>query len=154
MFFYTSAEGEDLIARKHEVMDNVIPASNSAMAQNLKKLGLLFDLESYTEKAAEMLAAVEPKIKTYGSAYSNWAIQLLNEVYGTNEIAITGLESEVIKLALSGHYIPNKIVLGGTKSNLPLLKGKQSNETKVYICRNKVCQLPVNTVEEALTHIQ
>jgi len=154
MFFYTSAEGEDLIARKHEVMDNVIPASNSAMAKNLKKLGLLFDLESYTEKAAEMLAAVEPKIKTYGSAYSNWAIQLLNEVYGTNEIAITGLESEVIKLALSGHYIPNKIVLGGTKSNLPLLKGKQSNETKVYICRNKVCQLPVNTVEEALTHIQ
>ncbi|SDD95956.1 thioredoxin domain-containing protein [Pedobacter soli] len=154
MFFYTPAGGEGLIARKHEVMDNVIPASNSAMAQNLKKLGLLFDLENYTEKGVEMLAAVEPKIKTYGSAYSNWAIQLLNEVYGINEIAITGLETEVFKLALSGHYIPNKIVLGGTKSNLPLLKGKQSNETKVYICRNKVCQLPVNTVEEALTHIQ
>lgn len=154
MFFYTSEAGEGLIARKHEVMDNVIPASNSAMAQNLKKLGLLFDLENYTEKGAEMLAAVEPKIKTYGSAYSNWAIQLLNEVYGINEIAITGLETEVVKLALSVHYIPNKIVLGGTKSNLPLLKGKQSNETKVYICRNKVCQLPVNTVEEALTHIQ
>lgn len=154
MFFYTSEAGEGLIARKHEVMDNVIPASNSAMAQNLKKLGLLFDLENYTEKAAAMLAAVEPKIKTYGSAYSNWAIQLLNEVYGINEIAITGLETEAVKLALSGHYVPNKIVLGGTKSNLPLLKGKQSNETKVYICRNKVCQLPVNTVEEALTHIQ
>ncbi|KIA91503.1 thioredoxin [Pedobacter kyungheensis] len=154
MFFYTPAAGEGLIARKHEVMDNVIPASNSAMAQNLKKLGLLFDLENYTEKATSMLAAVEPKIKTYGSAYSNWAIQLLNEVYSINEIAITGLETEVVKLALSGHYIPNKIVLGGTKSNLPLLKGKQSNETKVYICRNKVCQLPVNTVEEALTHIQ
>lgn len=154
MFFYTSAEGEDLIARKQEVMDNVIPASNSAMAQNLKKLGLLFDLEHYTEKAAEMLASVEPKIKTYGSAYSNWAIQLLNEVYGINEIAITGSEPEAVKLALSGHYIPNKIALGGTKSSLPLLKGKQSNETKVYICRNKVCQLPVNTVEEALAYLQ
>ena len=153
MFFYTSAEGEDLIARKHEVMDNVIPASNSAMAQNLKKLGLLFDIENYTEKAAEMLAAVQPKIKTYGSAYSNWAIQLLNEVYGINEIAITGAETDQVKLALSGHYIPNKITLGGTKSNLPLLKGKQSNETKVYICRNKVCQLPVNTVEEALAYV-
>ena len=43
--------------------------------------------------------------------------------------------------------------LGGTKSNLPLLKGKQSNETKVYICRNKVCQLPVKTVEEALAYL-
>ncbi|MGN7985761.1 thioredoxin domain-containing protein [Pedobacter sp. 22226] len=154
MFFYTSAESEDLIARKHEVMDNVIPASNSVMAQNLKKLGVLFDIEEYAEKASAMLAAVQPKIKTYGSAYSNWAIQLLNEVYGINEIAITGLETDVIKLELSSHYIPNKITLGGTKSNLPLLKGKQSNETKVYICRNKVCQLPVNTVEDALEYLQ
>lgn len=154
MFFYTSSESENLIARKHEVMDNVIPAANSVMAQNLKKLGLLFDMDNYTQKAGEMLAAVLPKIKTYGSAYSNWAIQLLNEVYGINEIAITGLENEVVKLELSNYYIPNKILLGGTKSNLPLLEGKQSNETKVYICRNKVCQLPVKTVEEALEYLQ
>ena len=153
MFFYTSAKSENLIARKHEVMDNVIPASNSTMAQNLKKLGLLFDLEGYNNKADEMLAAVHPKIKTYGSAYSNWAIQLLNEVQGINEIAIVGLEIDLVKLELSNHYVPNKITLGGTKSNLPLLKGKQSNETKVYICRNKVCQLPVKTVEEALAYL-
>ncbi|MCX2476692.1 thioredoxin domain-containing protein [Pedobacter sp. MC2016-05] len=153
MFFYTSAESESLIARKHEIMDNVIPASNSTMAQNLKKLGLLFDVEAYINQADEMLAAIFPKIKTYGSAYSNWAIQLLNEIQGINEIAIVGLETDAIKLELSNHYIPNKITLGGTKSNLPLLKGKQSNETKVYICRNKVCQLPVKTVEEALAYL-
>lgn len=153
MFFYTSAESEDLIARKHEIMDNVIPASNSAMAVNLKKLGLLFDLEKYSQKAADMLAAVAPKIESYGSAYSNWAIMLLNEVYGINEIAITGVEADVTKMEFSNHYIPNKITLGGTKSKLPLLKGKQSNETKVYICRNKVCQLPVKTVEEALAYL-
>jgi uncharacterized protein YyaL (SSP411 family) len=153
MFFYTSAESESLIARKHEIMDNVIPASNSTMAQNLKKLGLLFDVEAYITKADEMLTAIFPKIKTYGSAYSNWAIQLLNEIQGINEIAIVGLETDAIKLELSNHYIPNKITLGGTKSNLPLLKGKQSNETKVYICRNKVCQLPVKTVEEALAYL-
>jgi uncharacterized protein YyaL (SSP411 family) len=150
MLFYTSAKGEDLIARKHEVMDNVIPAANSVMAQNLKRLGLLFDEDKYMEKADAMLAGIQTKIKTYGSAYSNWAIQLLNEVQGINEIAITGLEADVIKLALNNHYIPNKIILGGTSSKLPLLNGKQSNETKVYVCRNKVCQLPVKTVEEAL----
>jgi len=154
MFFYTSQKSEELIARKHEITDNVIPASNSVMAQNLQILGLLFDLENYVEKAADMLAAVQPKIKTYGSAYSNWSIQLLNEIYGWNEIAITGFEADAVKLSLSAHYIPNKITLGGTKSNLPLLNGKQSNETKVYICRNKVCQLPVNTVEEALEYLQ
>ncbi|WP_316794047.1 thioredoxin domain-containing protein [Pedobacter frigoris] len=150
MLFYTADSGEALIARKHEVMDNVIPSSNSVMAQNLHKLGLLFDHEGYSRKAADMLAAVHPQIKTYGSAYSNWAIQLLNEVFGVNEIALTGEDVSEQKRLLNTHYIPNKITLSGTNSELPLLKDKQSFETKIYICRNKVCQLPVATVDEAL----
>lgn len=150
MFFYTAGNGEVLIARKHEVMDNVIPASNSVMAQNLQKLGLYFDDESHREKASAMLKSVLPSIKTYGSAYSNWSIQLLNEVYGINEIAITGLNLQEVKNELNNFYIPNKITLGGTKSELPLLKNKQSEETKIYICQNKTCQLPVSTVAEAV----
>lgn len=153
MLFYTSNNGEELIARKHEVMDNVIPSANSVMAQNLQKLGLLFDDEFYLTKASAMLKAVLPRIKTYGSAYSNWCIQLLNEVYGINEIAITG-NPDNVKQELTKRYIPNKILLGGTKSNLPLLKGKQSDETKIYICRNKTCQLPVLTVDEAVQYIK
>ena len=150
MFFYTSGNGETLIARKHEVMDNVIPASNSVMAQNLQKLGLYFDDERYREKASAMLKSVLPSIKTYGSAYSNWSTQLLNEVYGINEIAITGLNIYEVKNELNNFYIPNKITLGGTKSELPLLKNKQSEETKIYICQNKTCQLPVSTIAEAV----
>ncbi|MBB6499981.1 thioredoxin domain-containing protein [Pedobacter cryoconitis] len=150
MLFYTAANSETLIARKHEIMDNVIPAANSVMAQNLKQLGLLFDEARYTDKADKMLAAVHAQIKTYGSAYSNWAIQLMNEVFGINEIAITGDSAVEIKKELDQRYIPNKIVLSGTNSALPLLKDKQSIETKIYICRNKSCQLPVTTVEEAL----
>lgn len=150
MFFYTPSNGEALIARKHEIMDNVIPASNSVMAQNLHALGLLFDEESYVDQATAMLAAVQPQIKTYGSAYSNWAIQLLNEVFGVSEIAITGKNAGMLKKEINSRYIPNKIILSGTNSTLPLLKDKGSIETKIYICRNKVCQLPVATVDEAL----
>ncbi|MEE1943685.1 thioredoxin domain-containing protein [Pedobacter sp. KR3-3] len=150
MFFYTAGNGEELIARKHEVMDNVIASSNSVMAQNLQKLGLLYDDEAYNQKASAMLAAVLPRIKAYGSAYSNWCIQLLNEVHGLNEIALTGMTIEAVKKELNAQYIPNKMMLGGAKSSLPLLAGKLSEETKIYVCRNKTCQLPVATVEEAL----
>ncbi|MGY4384675.1 uncharacterized protein YyaL (SSP411 family) [Pedobacter sp. UYP24] len=150
MFFYTSAIGEKLIARKHEVMDNVMPASNSVMAQNLHKLGLLFDVEDYSNRAAAMLASVQDQIKTYGSAYSNWGIQLLNEVFGINEIAITGANYEAVLADFKHHYIPAKVFLAGRNSELPLLKDKQSEETKIYICKNMVCQLPVVGVEEAM----
>lgn len=150
MFFYTAAKDKSLIARKHEIMDSVIPASNSVMAQNLQCLGLLFDKNSYSTRAADMLLSVLPRIKTYGSAYSNWAIQLLNEVYGITEIAISGIDSGPELKTLNSIYLPNKIILAGTNSTLPLLRNKESIETKIYICRNKACQLPVSTVEEAL----
>ncbi len=153
MLYYTSAVSEALIARKHEIMDNVIPASNSVMAQNLQKLGLLFDDESYRLTATQMLSAVLPSIKSYGSAYANWSIQLLNEVFGINEVALVGDDLKIEKNKLHELYIPNKITLGGTKSNLPLLKNKQSQQTKIYICRNKTCQLPVSTVAEAVKFI-
>jgi uncharacterized protein YyaL (SSP411 family) len=150
MFFYTPNSGEALIARKHELMDNVIPASNSVMAQNLQRLGLYFDKDDYSERSTAMLLAILPQIKTYGSAYSNWAMQLLNEVYGITEVAITG-ENQLAALdELSSIYLPNKIILAGTNTTLPLLRNKESIETKIYICRNKACQLPMSTVEEAL----
>ncbi len=154
LFFYTAANGEVLIARKHEVMDNVISASNSVMAQNLQKLGLLFDDEFYRERALAMLKSVLPRIKAYGSAYANWSIQLLNEVYGINEIAIVGIDYQVVRNQMNSFYIPNKVLLGGIKSKLPLLEGKQSNETKIFICKNKTCQLPVSTVAEAMKLIK
>lgn len=153
MFFYTPNSAETLIARKHELMDNVIPASNSVMAQNLQRLGLYFDQDNYSEKAEAMLLAILPQIKTYGSAYSNWAIQLLNAVYGITEVAITGADQSAVLKALSSIYLPNKIILAGTNTTLPLLRNKESIETKIYICRNKACQLPVSTVEEALKFI-
>jgi uncharacterized protein YyaL (SSP411 family) len=153
MFFYTPNSAETLIARKHELMDNVIPASNSVMAQNLQRLGLYFDQDNYSEKARAMLLAILPQIKTYGSAYSNWAIRLLNEVYGISEVAVTGSNQSSVLKALSSIYLPNKIILAGTNTTLPLLRNKESIETKIYICRNKACQLPVSTVEEALKFI-
>lgn len=153
MFFYTSTKDEKLIARKFEVMDNVISSSNSAMAHNFYKLGHFFDDESYLSHARQMLKNVFPHIKTYGSSYSNWASLLLNEVFGIYEIAITGSEAEAKRGELERNYIPNKILLGGISGTLPLLQDKWSDNTKIYICKNRTCHLPVTSVNEALKQI-
>jgi uncharacterized protein YyaL (SSP411 family) len=152
-FFYTAHHAEELIARKSEIMDNVIPASSSAIVRVFYRLGELLDKESYISIAEQVFANVFPHIKRYGSAYSNWAIQLLEHVYGNNEIALTGKEAVMWRKQLDKHYIPNKITLGGTKSNLPLLKDKAGLESKSYLCKNKVCSLPQNSVAELLTLI-
>jgi uncharacterized protein YyaL (SSP411 family) len=154
MFFYTSDRAEALIARKQEIMDNVIPASNSVMAHVLMKLGHLYDESAFLARAEQMLRNVHPKIKTYGSAYSNWANLLLNQVFGYNEIAITGNDFEQKRAELDRYYIPNKILLGGSAGSLPLLQDKWGDETRIFVCRYKTCQLPVTQVSEALKQIQ
>ncbi len=147
-FHYSSSEAEVLIARKSEIMDNVIPASSSTIVRSLFKNGLLFDERTYTEIAERVFANVFPHIKTYGSAYSNWAIQLLELHYGVWEVAITGEQSLEWREELDRYYIPNKITLGGTKSKLPLLEHKVGMESKAYLCQNKTCSLPQSSIAQ------
>ncbi|TCV20458.1 hypothetical protein EDC17_1002172 [Sphingobacterium alimentarium] len=149
-FYYTSKIAEELIARKSEIMDNVIPSSSSTFTRQLYRLGLLLDNEDFTAIADQVFANVFPYIKSYGSAYSNWAIQLLEHHYGTNEIALTGKNALDWRKELDAKtYIPNKIYLGGTKSTLPLLINKEQLESKAYLCRNKTCSLP----QPSITHL-
>jgi uncharacterized protein YyaL (SSP411 family) len=153
MFFYTARSGEQLIARKQEIIDNVIPSSNSMMAHNLFKMGHFYVQNEYLNISRQMLRNVHSQIKTYGSGYSNWASLLLYHVFGVYEIAITGIGAEEKRMELEKHYIPNKILLGGTSGTLPLLKDKWASETKIYVCQNKTCLLPVIEVIDAIKQI-
>ncbi|MFB9844993.1 thioredoxin domain-containing protein [Mucilaginibacter ginsenosidivorans] len=153
LFFFTAADDEQLIARKSEVMDSVIPASNSVMAHNLQKLGHFFDDDQYLEISAKLLAGVAPQIARYGSSYSNWAMLMLNEVFGLYEVAITGNDYELKRVELEKNYIPNKIMLGGKKGSLPLLQGRIAENTRIFVCRDKTCGLPSENIRDVLKQI-
>lgn len=153
VFRYSSKKAEQLIAEKREIMDDVIPSSNSVFVTQLFKLGLFFDEDKYRSMAMQTLINVFPQIKTYPSAFSNWAMLVLNEVVGVNEIAITGPESNTYRRELDRTYLPNKITLGGMNENLPLLKNRIGESTRVYVCKNKSCSLPVDTIPAALNLI-
>jgi uncharacterized protein YyaL (SSP411 family) len=148
--FYT--DNSDLISRSTEIHDNVIPASNSQMAINLFYLGTYFDEEKYVERAIEMLNLVPPEFRNYGSGYSNWGCLALHTLYPFKEIAIVGKSvNEKIKELYKHSFTNTILAVSGTKSDLPLLKERLvENETWIYVCENKTCRLPVNTIKEAL----
>ena len=154
IFFLTADDDEQLIARKSEIMDGVIPASNSVMARNLQKLGLLFDNAQYLDISAQQLRNIMQHLAKYGSAYSNWSMLLLDEVFGTFEVAIVGDDAEVYRTEMEKNYIPNKIILGGKKGSLPLLRDKFIDSTQVFICKDRTCGLPAANIEEALKQIK
>jgi uncharacterized protein YyaL (SSP411 family) len=153
IFFYTAEDDEQLIARKSEIMDGVIPSSNSVMAMNLKKLSLFYANQQFEDIAAQLLRNLMPYMAKYGSAYSNWANLLLLEVAGINEVAITGPEAEAMRWEMEQQYVPHKIILGGVQESLPLLQQRINQENRIFVCKNKTCGLPVTSVTDALKQI-
>lgn len=152
MFFFTSDEDQELVARKMEVNDNVIPASNSSLAKGLFLLGKYYDNKAYSKMAETMLNNVSARMESYPSGYSNWAMLYLNEVHPFYEVAIVGEDCLTKKAELRNQYVPNKLLLGSkNEDQLPLLEGKYvEGETYFYVCVNKACQLPVTEPKDAL----
>ena len=152
MFFFTSDIDKALIARKMEIHDNVIPASNSSLAKGLYLLGIYFENKEFKAIARQMLNNVKKDMKGYPSGYSNWAILMTYIIEPFYEVVITGKNAHAIRQELNNYYIPNKIIAGSTlASSMPLLEGRfEDDETLIYVCVNNTCQLPVKTVEEAL----
>ena len=152
MFFFTSNKEKGLIARKLESDDNVIPSSNSIMANNLFKLGHYYGNKHYAENAKTMLNNVKEAAVTYGSGASNWLNLYSNYLGDFYEVAIVGSEAPQRLKELNEQYFPNKLIVGSVKeSSLPLLQYKYNeNETTIYVCVDGACKLPVKETEKAL----
>ena len=155
-FFYTDDTDAALIVRKKELFDNVIPASNSTMAHNLHRLGLLLANQHYADLAVAMLGRVQELVVKEPQHLTNWASLYAALLGATAEMAIVGPAAEARRRELSRHFIPNTVLAGTTgTSALPLLQDRPAtdDQTLLYVCYNRTCQLPVRTVAEALAHL-
>ena len=155
IFYFTASQQQDLITRTIEIHDNVIPSSNSVMAKNLFRLSYLLDQPDYLKTAQKMLNLVTANMADYPSGYSNWSQLVLDLTENHFEVAIVGENAISLLKELQKSYLPHVIFCAGTTENeLPLLKNRHvSGKTLIYICQNNSCQLPVETVEEALSLI-
>ncbi|MEO6540881.1 MAG: thioredoxin domain-containing protein, partial [Ferruginibacter sp.] len=156
MFFYTHKQYADLICRKMELSDNVIPSSNSQMGKNLFLLGHFLARDEYISKAKQMLVNVAEDVERNIYFYSNWGILQSWFTSPLYEVAIMGKHGKASRQQFDQHYLPNVIFLGAqTGSRLALLEDKPAPEhTNIYVCRDKSCELPVTNVDKALEKIR
>lgn len=156
LLFFTSSDDAKLIARKHEISDNVIPASNSVMARNLFCIGKYFGNEEYLNRAAQMLKCVEEEMIGYGAGYSNWLILALCYQYPSREVVIVGKDVDKTAAALRKVYLPNEIFAGSAGlSDLPITQNRLvEGKTQIYICKNNTCLLPLEDYDQAIAQLK
>ncbi|HEY0651745.1 MAG TPA: thioredoxin domain-containing protein [Chryseosolibacter sp.] len=156
-FHYASKYGEKLIAQKKEIFDNVIPSSNSVMAQNLFHIGVLLDREEWKAMALKMVDSLGYLITNEPNYMSNWGIVFAEMKKGMAEIAFVGEHAQNTSLEFSQHYNPFTLLMGtNASSELPLLQGKIALDGRdtIYVCYDKSCRQPVTLVAEAYKQLQ
>jgi hypothetical protein len=155
MFYYTSNDAEDLVARKTELSDNVMPSSTGVLAEVLFLLGEYYATTSFSQMSAIMLNHMKGNIENGAPFYAQWAALMGMVAYQPYEVAIVGDNALEKARQMMVSYSPTAIFMGGAEENLPLLKNKRvGNRTIIYVCRNRICKAPQEAVEKAMAQLQ
>ncbi|MBN2174345.1 MAG: thioredoxin domain-containing protein [Bacteroidales bacterium] len=155
LFYFTPHENTDLVTRKFEVTDGVIPASNSSISNSLFILGLLFENHTYQQIAEKMLSKVKDNLEKYPTAFSNWGILAMNLAWPFYSVVVCGSESEKLIQQFRVYFLPYIFkVFSVTPGDIPILKNRfVKNKTLIYVCTGSECKQPVDKVENALYQI-
>ena len=154
---FTFTKDKFLVSKLVAIDDNVIPSSNAIMAENLWTLGQWLGEKEYQNLAQNMLEAVLSNYQEGRSSdYSQWSQLFAKYAFPHFELVIVGPEYKQHTSNFQKYYYPNILFQGSaTASNLPLLENRYvDGKTYLYVCENKVCYKPVQTLEEALIKIR
>ncbi|MCA1756909.1 MAG: thioredoxin domain-containing protein, partial [Bacteroidales bacterium] len=141
MFYYTSDLDPALIARKMEILDNVIPSANSVIAKDLFILGSYFSIDEYINKSGKMINNVRKDALRGGANYANWDILMTWFVKQPYEVAIAGENYPALLKEFNNYYLPDAFFYGGKdEKSLSLTENKLiPGQTTIYVCQNKTC---------------
>jgi uncharacterized protein YyaL (SSP411 family) len=149
-FFLAPADGEQLVARKKELIDHPIPSGNSMLAYVLLRLARIYGDDELERRAVGVLRLLGPNLGRAPTELA-WALNALDlYLAAPREIAIVGPPASEVARAALRPFDPNAVVAFGPAEGVPLLDGKTLVDGKpaVYVCERFACQRPVTSPEE------
>jgi uncharacterized protein YyaL (SSP411 family) len=156
-FFFTSSEQTDLLLRKKEIYDGALPAANAVMAENLHRLGMVFDRSDWIARSEQMVAALGQAILRYPVSFGYWCRVLSVHVGGLTEVTLTGPQAVDWSKLAGSCYLPEGLFLVLTDPAHPLPRlsdPKLYSRTTVQVCRNTTCLPPVFSPKELLISLK
>ncbi len=158
-FFFTPADGEQLIARTKELDDNPTPSGNSMLAFVLLRLSRLYGDEELERLAVGVFRLARRLVERAPSAVGQLLCALDLHFSAPREVAIVGLPDDEATAALRGvalrRFAPDTVHAFATGpddpalARVPALAGKTLVEGRpaAYVCERFACQAPVTDPE-------
>ncbi len=161
VFFDGPIDGETLVVRPRDIMDNATPSGNSLAVELLLKTSQLFGNELHREISEFVLDREAPLMAQFPSGFGRLLTVLDRSLQPRSTVAIFGdlkhmRTQELLKVLLS-FYDPNRIVARedanqALNHKIPFLQDGQTSRTThpgVQICNENSCR-PLVSDPEAL----
>jgi len=151
-FHDTPEDGEVLVMRPRDVMDNATPSGNSLAVEFLLRTGHLFGEEEHREIGARVLESERGAMEAFPTAFGGLLSALDRHDTPPLEVTLLGPPERgdvqsLLREAWRSH-LPNRVVAGGDPKalpQLPLLEGRSAREDRgtAYVCRAMTCSAPI-----------
>lgn len=144
-FFTVASDGEQLIVRQKDLMDNATPSANSVAAMAFLRLSAVTGDSSWQDIAIHTLRLLARVAPSAPSAFCHAVSASLLLADGATEVVLPGPASEFL-YEYRRAWRPHSVVLWGEPTDSSLWTDRQPG--KAYVCRNHECQLPASTLDE------
>ncbi len=164
IFHDTPKDGEPLLVRPRDPMDNATPSGTSLAVELLLRAGHLFGEDRYEESARRALASEAATLARYGPAFGRLLCALDRSLAPPVEIAIIGERADPATRALLdtalARFLRNRTIAGRSPGEeagrVPVLEARDMRDGRptAYLCRDYVCQEPVTTPEALVLQLE
>ncbi|MGH3637404.1 MAG: thioredoxin domain-containing protein [Mycobacterium sp.] len=153
-WFDTADDAERLMMRPSDPIDGATPSGASLIAEALQLAAHLVPAaraDRYATAAAASLAAATPILLKLPRSGGHWLAVAEAAVRGPIQIAVSRSQPDSELLSAARSLAPGgAIVVGGAMDSSELLLGRGlvDGRDAAYVCRGRVCDLPVTTAGE------
>jgi uncharacterized protein YyaL (SSP411 family) len=143
--FTTGHDGEALVTRPKDLLDNATPAANSLAAVGLLRLAALTGDETYAERGAAIVGLLAGVAARHPTAFAHLLAAVDLHTSGSTEIVVAGDRPDLVR-AVRRRHLPNAVLASGERFPSPLWD--ERDDGRAYVCRHYACLLPATTPAE------
>jgi uncharacterized protein YyaL (SSP411 family) len=151
MFFMGRVDNR-IPRRSIELFDHAQPSGNALMAMNYNRLWLYTGETNYEAAFHQMAGAIQTSLEKFPSSFGCWLQAILPLHYPVAEVVVAGPDATNMLIEVNKCFHPLKISLAvcdKSLQNYPISTDRfDENVTRIFLCRDHVCQQPVSTVSE------
>ncbi len=156
LFYDSPRDGEKLVVRPRDVMDNATPSGNSLAVELLLRISAIFGTDDYRQVAVQTLIRETEAVHQFPSAFGRLLSCLSLSLTPPLEVVLLDRagsgELEAFLRVAHRPYLPSRIVIGGDPGKLPPLPHLEGRELRrgkatAYVCREFTCTPPLHSPE-------